>query len=532
MLPSQQITPDWLLNVVRRRWWLPVIPFVIGLVAHDRLRGRSCPTSTGRRLSSSSRRHKCRWSRTARRQTLPLTDRLRMLEQEVMNRARLERIILDFDLYREERENGIMEDVVERMRKDISVTPPRGASRRNQGTSFSLSYTTTNARTAHRVAERLTSLFIDENIRQRETVAEGTDQFLSAEVTTARQRLEETERKLENYKRQYGGELPQLLQTNLTVLHNAQTQIQSLTESIERDRAEIAGLQRSLSDLTDGAVSADGGDGAIDLPAAVATPYDEALVKARAELDGLLLRLTPDHPNVLRQRRIVEELEDRANAAQLARPLSPSSPVAASAGASAADRSRRNQVLEARKRIAQIEAQIAAKTREIETRRREAASYQARVESAPAREAELISLTRDYQTLMARYNQLLSRSEDAKVAANMERRQVSEQFRLVDPPRVPERPIGPDRTRMTMMGAAGGFGLGVVLIALLEYRDRSFRTDAEIIANLALPVVAVIPAMLTPAERRRRWRRRWLVSATGVVTLMLGTLAAVWRYGL
>ena len=85
-------------------------------------------------------------------------------------------------------------------------------------------------------------------------------------------------------------------------------------------------------------------------------------------------------------------------------------------------------------------------------------NYQARVDAAPAREGELISLMRGYETLKNRYNTLLARSEEAKVAANMERRQVSEQFRIVDPPRVPQRPFSPDRVRTTLLGAVGGLG--------------------------------------------------------------------------
>src|SRR5690606_18097070 len=83
---------------------------------------------------------------------LPLRDRLRMLQQEILNRSRLERVITDFDLYREERETGIMEDVIAAMRRDIDVSEPLGSSRRNEGTSFTLSFTAEDPRLAQRVA--------------------------------------------------------------------------------------------------------------------------------------------------------------------------------------------------------------------------------------------------------------------------------------------------------------------------------------------------------------------------------------------
>ena len=233
MLPTQEVNPEWLLTVARRRMWYLVVPFVLAAVAAgvyayfqpNRYRSTAIVLVTPPQVQVNNR---------PAGPSLTLTDRLRMLQQEVLNRSRLERIITDFDLYRDERDTGIMEDVIAAMRRDIIVTPPIGASRRNEGTSFELSFTAEDPRLAQRVAERLTALFIDENVRQRETIAEGTDQFLSAEVETARVRLEETEQKLEAYKRQFGGQLPDQLQSNLSGLQGAQTQIQTLNESISR----------------------------------------------------------------------------------------------------------------------------------------------------------------------------------------------------------------------------------------------------------------------------------------------------------
>lgn len=533
MLPTQQIDPEWLLTVARRRVWFLVVPFVLfglgaGIYAQlepDRYRSTATVLVTPPQLQVASK---------GLGTMLPLRDRLRMLQQEILNRSRLERIVTDFDLYRDERQNGIMEDVIAAMRRDISVSDPVGASRRNEGTSFTLSFTAEDARLSQRVAERLTALFIDENVRQRETIAEGTDQFLSAEVEAARQRLEETEQRLEAYKRQFGGQLPEHLQSNLSALQGVQLQIQALNESISRDRQELLQVERQLSDLQNaGTTVTTSGDGPIDVPVAVATPHDEALATARAQLDGLLLRLTPSHPDVARQRRIVAELEERVNAAQLQRPLSPGSPVGRPTGRlSQAEIRRQSQLVESQKRARQLAIDIQSKEAQIQSRQSQAGTYQARIDAAPGREVELISLTRDYETLRARYTQLLTRSEDAKVAANMERRQVTEQFRIVDPPRVPERPLNPNRLRTTGMGAAIGLALGALLIGLLEYRDRTFRTEADIVAALALPVMAVVPAMMTSRERRRQTRRRWMLSATGLVTLVIGTAVLVWKFGL
>jgi uncharacterized protein involved in exopolysaccharide biosynthesis len=155
--------------------------------------------------------------------------------------------------------------------------------------------------------------------------------------------------------------------------------------------------------------------------------------------------------------------------------------------------------------------------------------YRTRVEAAPQRESEEVELTRDYGTIKEQYETLLARSQESRIAADLERRQIGEQFKLIDAARLPERPISPDRLRLNLMGALAGLALGLALIALIEYRNTTFRTDEDITLSLALPVFAVIPAMTTRRERQTR-RRRWLVAVTASVAVMAaGVAALVWK---
>jgi polysaccharide chain length determinant protein (PEP-CTERM system associated) len=515
--------------VLRRRAWHLVIPtlaalalgFVYAQAQPNRYRSSAVIQVTPPQLPSAVVRPMV---------TMSLRERLPMLEQEVLSRARLERIITDFDLYRAQRAEDTMEDVVNQMRRDINVGLPRNTGRKAEGLTFSLSYSSLNPRTAFQVAERLVGLFVDENARQRETIAEGNDQFLAAEVEAARVRLEETESRLEAYKKQYGGQLPEQMQANMAALTNTQTQIQSMNEAIARDRSETLIIQRELSDLT-----GEGADGSVVNPVEatnITTPYDEPLAKARATLQGLEMRLTADHPDVVRQRRTVSELEERVQSAQLQRPVSGTTTGSTQSRVSQAELARRNRINELRRREQLLEQQIANRQREVQSRQSQAGTYQSRLDGVPAREAEMIGLVRDYETLKNRYATLLQRSEEAKVAANMERRQVSEQFRITEPPRVPEQPYSPDRQRLTLLGAALGLALAVLVVGILEYRDSTFRTDQDLVQALALPVVAVIPTMLTSSERRERRRRRMMLSTGGVAALVVAGAVLFWKFGL
>ncbi len=158
------------------------------------------------------------------------------------------------------------------------------------------------------------------------------------------------------------------------------------------------------------------------------------------------------------------------------------------------------------------------------------ASYKARIEVAPKLESELTELTRDYNTLEKQYLDLLRKSEESKIAVNLERRQVGEQFKVIDTARLPERPSKPNRLQMNAVGLFAGLGLGLALVALLEYRDTRLKTDDDVVTSLALPVLAVIPAMITTTERRQTRRRRLLLAmSTSLMLVLAGAAAIAWR---
>jgi polysaccharide biosynthesis transport protein len=116
------------------------------------------------------------------------------------------------------------------------------------------------------------------------------------------------------------------------------------------------------------------------------------------------------------------------------------------------------------------------------------------------------------------------------MAASLERQQGGEQFRLLDPARLPERPIYPNRPGIIFMGLAIGVGIGIGIVALLEYRDHSLRTDDDVMLTLALPVLAVIPVMSTRAERAAARRRRLMVSAATAATFAFAAALIVWKF--
>jgi polysaccharide chain length determinant protein (PEP-CTERM system associated) len=517
VIRGKQYAPEDYLMVAWRRKWSVIIPFVViaigtALVAHvlpNRYRSEALILVIPQRVPES-------YVRSA--VTTRIEDRLQAVRQQILSRTRLEQIIVDNNLYAEERRDGIMEDVVERMRRDVDIQVIRNDA-------FRISYVGRDPRSTMRVTERLTSLTIDENQNERALLAESTNQFLATELDNARRQLVDQEQKLEEFRKRHAGELPSQAAANLQAAQNLQMQIQAVVESLNRDRDRRMVQNSQLTDLL--AVEAQQGlalDGSeVNSPGRVLTAQEQ-LAAAQTQLRQLEGRFTPEHPDVIRAKRRIADLETRVQAEA---PLSPeAAPVLTPAQAA-----RRNRVRALQLEIESLDRQIATKQKQEQQLRATAASYQARVEVLPARETELTELMRDYETMRKVYSDLLAKNEEAKVAANLERRQIGEQFKLLDPARLPQRPTSPNRPLINLMGALSGLAFGVGLAALLEYRDNSFRTEEEVTAVVGLPVLALIPNIISAFDRRRMYRRRVALSALAVA-LFLGAGTVIWRMGM
>jgi polysaccharide chain length determinant protein (PEP-CTERM system associated) len=518
VLPGKIYKPEDFAEIAWRRKLLILLPFVLvsigtAIVAQflpNRYRAETSMMIVPQRVSENYVRATV---------TTKMEDRLRGISQQILSRARLERVIQDFNLYPDKRRTETMEDAVEQMRRDIDLQPVRDDA-------FRIAYMSGDPRLAMKVVERLASMFIEENLKDREVMAEGTDQFLEAQLDDARRRLIEHEKKLEVYRRQYSGELPSQLASNLQVIQNTQMQLQSLAESLSRDRDRRLASERAMSDLqtpppVTTAPSPVASNGVVTLTSVGAS---RQLEEAKKALVAMETRLKPAHPDIIVLKRLIKELEQKA-AAEAETP-------AASTALTPEQLALQARTRQVRDDLDNVDQEIAYKQAEEQRLRGVVTEYQRRAEAAPARESDLVELMRDYDTLQKIYANLLAKKEDSKISANLERRQIGEQFKILDPARPPEKPFSPNRMRIDLMGVILGLASGIGLAFLLEYRDASFRTEEDIVACLGLPVLAVVPKVSTAAERRTRARRRVIASVAVAATLVLSVAVAAWHFAL
>ena len=515
MIPGKQYSFDTLLQVARRRKWLIIIPAIlIAVVASAAIyylpnvyRSETLILVVPQRVPESY----VRSTVTAR-----IEDRLQAISQQILSRTKLEQIVQDFNLYQGERADGeLMEDVVEMMRtRDIGIGVVKGDA-------FRVSFRSDDPRVAMRVTERLGSLFIDESLRDREVLAQGTSEFLATQLDDARRQLEAVEVKLQEYQRTFNGELPSQLAANMQGMHNTELALQSLGEALNRDRERRINFERTIADVLEAPDPVPTGSAAP--PREMALTLQDELRAAEQALIAVELKLKPDHPDVRRQRRSVEELQKRVEASKLESTLAsrPTNTVVM-------DYSKRKRLTDAKVELDNLDREIQAKLAEESRLRSVMGMYQARIEAAPVREAELASLTRDYETLQGTYRTLLQKKEESEISANLEKRQIGEQFKILDPARMPERPESPNRQRLYGIAILAALAIGIGLAATAEFFDRTLRTEADVRNALNLMVLATVPYMRDPARSVSRLRRR-LAFGAGATAALAVCAAAAWR---
>jgi polysaccharide chain length determinant protein (PEP-CTERM system associated) len=513
VLPGKMYSSQEIVRAIRRRWWVIAVPLVLGL-AVGVAAYQEMPVSYKSETLIAVVPQRVPESYVRSTVTARIEDRIPAISDQILSRTRLERIIKEFDLFTEEQAKQPLEDIVQQVRSNVHVDPANRES-------FRVSFVSADPKTAQKVTERLASLVIEENMRDREKYADSTNQLIQSQLEEAKRRLVEHEKRLETYRKTYAGQLPSQLPGNLQAIQSAQLQLGQVGASINNARERRMLLDRAIADaqspdLSIPSVAGGSSDGS-DLPAAV------QLETARRRLAAFKQHYTAEHPDVRAVERAIAELQVKADQeAKLPpkeKPVSPSEIV----------RQKKLKDLQADKEI--LDRQITAMQADEATLRRTISDYQGKVDVVPSRETDLMSLMRDYDTLQETYRGLLAKQEESKLAANLERRQIGEQLRIVDPASLPSRPSNQkQRVGALAGGSLGGLILGLMLVGFLEYRDSSFKSEEDVTRVLALPVLALIPVMdvkrSTDASKKARGM---VVLSTALVTIGGAAALVLWR---
>ena len=454
-------------------------------------------------------------------------DRLKMLQQDILSRSRLLGVIDELGLFKEESRKMSSDAMVNKVRERIDMEI-------EGKNSFILFFQHENPEVAMRVASRLGSFFVEENIRSREATAQETSKFLADEVQETRRKLEAQEEKLKQYKLQFGGELPQQEQANLNRLQRLQDQIKNNSDAVARLADRKVFLEAQISNIERNALRYDNQD-----PWETAGSGDPSspnfllseLAMRKKKLDELSRKYTPLYPAVAQARWEVEQLEGKIAAMrQAARKEAARGAAGSSSSSSTTDLLPTSvdagEVRRLHGQVAAIDLEIVALKRESANTAHTIDQIQRKVERLPQREQEMIALSRDYDNIKRSYEELLRKKLDSQVSQKLEEKQKGEQFQILEPANLPTRPYKPNRPMVLGFALLASLVVGVGGAFGFEMQDPTLRGSREFKIFFDMPILACLPVIQDDRLNRRLMIRRaavvgGLVSMVGVYLVFL-----------
>jgi succinoglycan biosynthesis transport protein ExoP len=532
--------------LTRRRWWIFMAFFSISLATVavvSVLPNRYTSTAT---LLVVQQQVPQRY--VVPNSTTDVTSALQAMKQEVLSRTQLLRMINDFNLYSKQRKRLAPEELVSLMLSNIDIVPISENPQRpdKDFDAFRISFTTEKAILAQQVTNTLTSLFINEYLRSGTEQATNTTSFLHRQVEEKGKLLEEQEARLRDFKLQHVGELPEQQQGNLGILNGLQGQLQNTMASLNRAQQQRTLLQAQLQATPRRRVLADTGVPNPTPGSPVTTRPSNQIELAQNDvvrLEGVRSTLlskgyTSQHPDMVRNQREVAQAEDRlkrlkAAASPQTDNVRPATPANTATPPS-------SELPDDDPTVAQLKSSLEANRLEIESLvndekrlKTSIAQYEGRLNQTPVREQQQASILRDTEVLRQQYAELQKKEQESQLATNLEKQQGGQQFRLIDPASLPSLPSSPKRGKMSLGGAAGGLVLGLALAVLMELRDTSYYTEADLKKHLEPPFVLGLPLLRTPLETRRlRWRNvcQW-VAASAMLLVVAAAEFYVYKLG-
>ncbi|WP_263367323.1 GumC family protein [Edaphobacter bradus] len=471
MLGHRVLTLQDYTAILKRRWWVIVVPMLLLALVGFTITFFVQPVYVSQTLV------------LIEQQKVPddyvkpvvsedLNARLSSMQEQILSRSRLQPIIERFNLYGANKLG--MDERIEKVRKDIDIKPIQSQIARANGLpGFFISFKAGDPHTAQSVCSEITSLFLSQNLRDREQSAMGTTDFLKGQLEDAKRNLDDQDAKLADFQRTYMGKLPGDESTSMNMLMTLNTQLDATTQALSRMEQDKSYGETILAQQVR----------ELQAPQTKVQPQVQQaeLQQLQTQEADLTARYTDDYPDVVAVRRKIKDLRaemEKAPATQSAAPTV-SGPEPAS-------------IQQLRAQLHSLDMGIAQKKRDQAKLQDQIAMYQNRIQASPMVQEQYKNLTRDYQTAQTFYDDLLKKMNQSKMATDLERRQQGEQFKVMDAPNLPEAPTSPNRAIFLGGGLLAGALLGLLVSALLEYRNTEVRSERDIWAFTKLPTLAVI----------------------------------------
>jgi len=433
-------------------------------------------------------------------------ERIQIIQQRVMTRANLLKIIKKYNLFSDRMEKATTSQIIEKMRGKIFIeivgSDVGGVSRRNNRRThtltFRVAYEDLVPEVAWDVVNELVTLFLHENRTARTERATQTTDFLVSEAEKLKLNMSAIEERVAKYKQQHKDNLPENLSLNIQMLERAQDLQNELESDAKAEEESLSYLEVELASLQSAIAPLESGE--------TRTP-EQNLVMLKAEYVRLSVVYGPAHPDIRKIKRQIANLEELL--------LSSSENGSVQGGAAG---SHAEMLVQAK--ISATKSKISSYQKQQNKSQQRIKLLQERILNTPQVELGFKVLERDYENVKGEYEELKAKASDAQLSQSMEEQSKAERFLLLEPPLLAEKPVRPNRTKILLMGLILSLGGGLGAVFLREDMDKSIRGSLHLVRIIKDTPLITIPYIETKEDIAKQ-KRKTIVTIVVVVCVIL-----------
>jgi polysaccharide chain length determinant protein (PEP-CTERM system associated) len=411
------------------------------------------------------------------------------VEQQVMfmrrtliSRPNVERVLRMVDLDIKAKDAKEHEKQVDELMNAIKVT---GTERDDI---YTISYNNENPKVGKDVVQSLLTIFVEGSFGGKKQDSEKAVQFIDDQIKMYEERLAAGENSLKEFKIQHMGLLPRQgtdYSSNLGDL--ADKLAQARLELTEAEQARNA-IKRQIAGEDLAPATAE--------QLIVNPEIDGRIAALEKQLDGLRMQYTEEHPDIVSAKRLIASLQQRKKdeakkAAKNGDPGANYSPM-----------------------LQQMNVALSVEEARVASLRARVGEYAARMErmrsqstAAPEVEAQLAQLNRDYAINKENYEKLVQRREAAKLSGDLSSATDMMSFRVIDPPIVPQTPVGPNRPRFYSLVFVAALLAGLGGAFLMSQVRPTFLSQHNLREVTGVPILGSIGMNWTEQQKASRRRR-------------------------
>lgn len=432
--------------------------------------------------------------------TPDLNQQVIFMRRTLLSRPNIERLMRDVDLDVKAKDSKEHDKMVDQLISQIRL----GGTERDD--IYTISYVSDNPKLGKDIVQGLLTIFVEGSFSGKKNDSDKAVQFIDDQIKNTEEKLAAAENTLKEFKIKNMGMLPGS--------GDFGGQLSSATEQLNSARLELAEAEQARNAIRRqiNGEPAKPGSPAID-PALLDPELETRITTVQKTLDGLRLQYTEQHPDVIANKRLLDQL--LAQKADLGKTRKRS----ADPGAGYSPMLQQLTVA-----LSSAEARVASMRARVDEFSARVARLRSQSTTAPEIEAQLTQLNRDYDVNKSNYQRLVERRESARLSGDLSSATDMLTFRVIDPPTVPNQPSGPNRLRLFSMVFGGALVAGLAVAFLMSQFRPTFMSQAALRDATGLPVLGAIGMNWTTEQTVRRKRR--LVAVGVSVLLLLGAYGA------